>query len=97
MAENVPCKKEVFGINTRLSAPVGKFRVIGIDLFSHEDYLIADCASEQEAFGVADEKNKERENTMGDVYYVYDDEGNFLRGDVVSGLEDPITGDNISP
>ena len=97
MSENEPCIEERFGINTRLSAPVGKFRVIGVDLFSHEDYLIADCSSQEEAFKIVDEKNAQRENTMSDVWYVYDDKGKFLRGDEVSGLKDPVTGENVSP
>jgi hypothetical protein len=28
------------GYNLELKAPAGKFRVVGVDLFSHEDYLM---------------------------------------------------------
>jgi hypothetical protein len=64
---------------TSKSAPKGKFRVIGVDLFSHEDYLVGDH-EKSEAFDTADSHNKKREGEMDDVYYVYDDKGLFKRG-----------------
>ena len=39
-----PSAKEVYDLE--LKAPAGKFRVVGVDLFSHEDYLTGDYASE---------------------------------------------------
>lgn len=48
-----PLAKEVY--NVVLKAPAGKFRVVGVDLFSHEDYLKGDYASEAEAYKVADD------------------------------------------
>lgn len=66
----------------RSGIPAGKTRVIGIDLFSHEDYLVKDCDTPDEAFIIASENNKKRTGSMDDVYYVYDDKGNFMvRGD----------------
>ncbi|OGG76329.1 hypothetical protein A2950_01325 [Candidatus Kaiserbacteria bacterium RIFCSPLOWO2_01_FULL_55_19] len=70
---------------TELKAPKGKTRVIGVDLFDHEHYLIKDCDTQNEAFNLADKKNKERTGSMDDVLYVYDDEGRYLHGDEVSG------------
>jgi len=64
---------------TELKAPTGKTRVVGIDLFDHTDYLFGDFESQDEAFRVADEKNTEREGSMDDVYYVYNDEGELIR------------------
>jgi len=66
--------------NVILKAPAGKFRVAGVGLFSHEDYLKEDYASEAEASKVADDHNTKRSGSMDDVYYVYDDQGTYLRG-----------------
>ena len=33
------------GYDVELSAPTGQFRVVGVDLFSHEDYLMGDYDS----------------------------------------------------
>ena len=68
-------------------APPGKTRVIGVDLFSHEDYLKGDYDTPEEAFKVADEKNKKRTGSMDDVYYVYDDQGHYIRGNEAVGQE----------
>jgi hypothetical protein len=65
---------------TDLKAPQGKFRVVGVDLFSHEDYLVKDCDSRKEAFQIADARNKKRTGEMDDILYVYDDQGNYARG-----------------
>lgn len=65
---------------TELKAPQGKFRIIGVDLFSHEDYPVQDCDTRREAFEIADAQNKKRTGEMDDVFYVYDDQGNYARG-----------------
>lgn len=65
---------------TELKAPSGKFRVVGVDLFDHGDYLIDDYGTRGEAFNVADKHNKARTGSMDDVYYVYDDKGKYIRG-----------------
>lgn len=75
---------------TRLRAPKGMFRVVGVDLFDHSDYLVKDCQDKNEAFQIADSTNKVREGTMDDVYYVYDETGRYIRGN-----ED--VGQKISP
>jgi len=64
----------------QLKAPEGQSRVVGVDLFSHEDYLIGDYVLEAEAFQIADDKNSQRSGPMDDVYYVYNDKGKLIRG-----------------
>jgi len=68
-----------------LKAPEGKVRVVGIDLFSHEDYLVGDYSNQKVAFDIADGKNKKRHGAMDDVYYVYDDKGKYIRGNEATG------------
>jgi protein-disulfide isomerase len=68
-----------------LKAPAGKFRVVGVDLFSHEDYLGGDYASQAEAYKVADDHNTKRSGSMDDIYYVYDDQGTYIRGNEAVG------------
>jgi len=59
--------------STTLIAPAGNTRVVGIDLFGDYD-------DQSIAFKVADEHNESRTGPMDDVYYVYDDQGNYVRG-----------------
>lgn len=71
----------------RKNIPQGKTRVVGADLFSHDDWIVDDYDSRDEAFKIADEHNKTRTDSMDDVYYVYDDTGKYLRGnEAVNGL-----------
>jgi hypothetical protein len=70
---------------TERKAPAGKTRVIGVDLFSHEDYLVKDCDTQEEAFSLADETNIKRKGAMDHVYYVYDDKGRYIRGNEAVG------------
>ena len=62
-----------------LRAPVGKFRVVDVDLFSHEDWVEGDFDTREAAFLVADENNKSRTGEMDTVYYVYDDKKAKIR------------------
>ncbi len=64
----------------RSNIPSGKYRVIGVDLFDHEDYVVKDCDTPEEAYPMADARNRRRKGSMDDVYYVYDDTGTYLRG-----------------
>jgi hypothetical protein len=73
--------------NTELKAPPGKTRVVGVDLFDHEDYLVKDCDGVEEAFSIADGNNKRRTGPMDDVYYVYDDQGHYIHGNEEVGQE----------
>lgn len=67
--------------SVRQNVPRGKFRVVGVDLFAHEDYIKKDCDTQEEAFQIADDHNRQRNGSMDDVYYVYDDQGEYLRGE----------------
>jgi hypothetical protein len=67
-------------MSTELKAPAGKIRVVGVDLFDHDDYLVGDFDSRDTAFEKADTHNKGRSGSMDDVYYVYDDQGHYIRG-----------------
>lgn len=64
----------------RTNIPEGKIRVILVDLFDHEEYLIKDFSDREEAFSFVDKRNKKRENDMSCVYYAYDDKGKYIRG-----------------
>lgn len=68
-----------------LKAPAGRFRVVGVDLFSHEDYLKRDYDSRAEACRVADDHNAKRSGSMDDICYVYDDQGTYIRGNEAVG------------
>ena len=67
-------------MSTELKAPEGKTRVVGVDLFDHEDYLVGDYDDQNEAFRVVDERNMKRTGSMDDIYYAYDDKGEYVRG-----------------
>jgi hypothetical protein len=60
--------------------PRGKTRIIGVDLFAFEEYLVKDCDTAAEAFEIADHKNKSRTGSLDNVYYVYNDNGGYIRG-----------------
>ena len=40
-------------MSLELQVSAGKFRVVGVDLFSHEDYLVEECSSREQAFKIA--------------------------------------------
>ena len=81
----------------RQNIPQGKFRVIGVDLFDHEDYVKKDCDTKEEAFHIADDHNRQRKGSMDDVYYVYDDQGEYLRGEEAIKNEKGETAVGVSP
>jgi hypothetical protein len=74
-------------MSVELKAPAGKFRVVVVDLFSHEDNLMEDCDCREDEFKIADEHNAKRTGSMDDVYYVYDDHGTYIRGNEAVGQE----------
>ena len=69
----------------------GKYRVVGVDLFDHSHYIIDDYNTLDEACEIADKHNIQRKNTLSDVYYVYNDKGNYIRG------YQEVNGPGISP
>ena len=58
---------------TDLKALPGKFRVVGVDTFAHEDYLVGDFDTKDEAILTA----KKRGDVM-EKMHVYDDTGKHL-------------------
>ena len=68
-------------------APTGKTRVICVNFFDHDDRLVGDYDSQDEAFKVADDRNSKRSGSMDDVYYVYNDQGGYIRGNREVGQE----------
>ena len=65
-------------MDSELKAPQGKTRVVGVDLFSHEDYVVGDYNTRQEAINVAEQNNQARTVSIADIYYVYDDSGLYV-------------------
>lgn len=65
----------------RTNVPKGKFRVIRVDPLSGDDFPTGDDHDTKEsAFVLADTHNAKRVCETQDVYYVYDHEGDLLRG-----------------
>ncbi len=58
---------------TEQKAPKGKFRVIGVDTFSNEDWSYGDFDTEEEAIDLANKKGGEMLKT-----HVYNDKGKHL-------------------
>ena len=56
-----------------LKAPKGKFRVVGVDTFFHEDWVYGDYDTIEEALQVV----KDKGGTMNKTH-AYDDQGNHL-------------------
>jgi hypothetical protein len=60
---------------TELKAPKGKYRVVGVDIFSNEDYLIGDFKSYDDARKTV---TKWGEHAQMTKIYLYDDKGRIL-------------------
>lgn len=56
-----------------LKAPQGKFRVVGVDTFSNEDWIIKDCDTLDQAIAVANENGGTMLKT-----HVYNDQSQHL-------------------
>jgi hypothetical protein len=65
---------------TKKKAPKGKYRVIGVDMFSNEDYLIGDYSTKLKALRVVIEKRvkSQSQGTLPDRYYAYNDKGEYI-------------------
>ncbi len=64
----------------------GKFKVIGVDKFSYEDFSAGEYDTAAEAITAAEEMTNEAKNHCTDssiatVYYAYDPNGRYLGGD----------------
>lgn len=65
----------------------GMFKVIGIDKFDGMDWVEGEYPTAKEALGVARQKTKDASSLASDhsvatVYYAYDPDGKYLRGEV---------------
>lgn len=60
-------------MNTELKAPKGKYRVVGVDTFSNEDWIVGDYNGSKEAKEIADKKG----GTMT-MMHVYDHNGKCI-------------------
>lgn len=74
----------------KLKALPGKFIVVGVDKFSYADWLEGTYDTAEQALKVARSKtNREKplatDHSVATVYYVYDDQGKYLGGDVWVG------------
>jgi hypothetical protein len=56
-----------------LAAPKGMLRVVGINLSSHQEYLVGDYENHEIALKIANNNNEKRGGLMDDIFYVYDD------------------------
>ncbi len=66
--------------DSKLRAPAGMSRVVGVNLHTREDYVVKDCNSPIEACEITDAHNRARVGNMADVYYAYNDRGDYIRG-----------------
>jgi hypothetical protein len=59
-----------------------KYRVIGVDMFDHEDYPVKDCATLAEAKAIVNRHRASPNGSpgMSDRYYIYDQNGMFVAG-----------------
>ena len=54
-------------------APMGKFRIVGVDTFSNEDWVEGDFVTLEQAKHVANQRGGEMRKM-----YIYNDQGNYL-------------------
>lgn len=92
-------EEQTIGPGEKRMAPDGKYRVLGTDNWASPtdpDWVVGDFGSKQEALKVAREKNKgaaggrvldpdDPELQKIHRYYVYDDEGSYIGGDIHNG------------
>lgn len=74
----------------KVQAPPGKFRVLGIDKYSGEDWIQGDFDLETVAVLEArrltfEAKPSASHHSVATVYYAYDDRGIYLGGDIWLG------------
>jgi hypothetical protein len=81
----------------RNGIPAGKTRVIYVDLFDHDEGVVKDCETKEKAFEIADAHNRTRKGSMDTVYYVYDDQGQYLRGNEAIKNDAGQTAVGVSP
>jgi hypothetical protein len=83
MSEN---KKRISPTGLILTAPLGKYKVVGVDRFSGEDWEHGTYDDKNKAIEEAVSLTKESlekistDPSITTVYYAYDDRGDFLGG-----------------
>lgn len=82
---------------TDLIAPKGMYRVLGIDKFANEHWIDADYSTLEEALENARMQSHEASASASDksvatVFYVYDDRGVYLGGDIYEKTEEEKLG-----
>lgn len=68
----------------------GKYRVIGVDKFDSQDFLLGEYDSAKDALRVAREKTRESmdyasDHSVATVFYAYSPDGRYLGGDSWKG------------
>lgn len=68
----------------------GKFRVLGVDRYSDEDWIVGEYDTAEEALRVARDGTKEAmpdasDASVATVYHAYTPDGRYLGGDVWEG------------
>jgi len=79
--------KRISPFGTILNAPLGKYKVVIVDKFSGEDgvWKIYDDKNEsiKDAIKLTREASKySSHHSVATVFYAYDDQGNYLGGDI---------------
>lgn len=82
--------KEGGNKKNKTKKPEGRYKVIGVDKFSDEDFELGCYDSAEEALKVAREKTRESmghasDHSVATVYYVYAPDGKYLGGDAWVG------------
>lgn len=83
--EDLVSKREE--VHKKTSSKNGKFTVLVIDKFSHEDFVIGKYDTAEEALRIAREKTRKAmpdasHSSVATVFYAYGPQGNYLGGDV---------------
>lgn len=73
-----PTKSAASVLRSMLTAPEGKFRVIGLDLTQKDSgyFVYKDCPTLETAHSVANEQSAPKADlAIGAIFYVYNDKG----------------------
>ena len=79
-------EKNMERIAKMVRSPEGKCRVIGVDKFDGEDWVVGEYDTPEKALRIARKKTNKAKalatsHSVATVYYAYDPEGNYLGGD----------------
>lgn len=79
--------KRIHETHEKRKSSRGKFRVLGVDKFSDEDFVYGEYDSAKEALTEARKKTREAmrdasDGSIATVFYAYSPDGSYLGGDV---------------